>query len=92
MCDALIGELNEVTSELDTDPEVGAIVVTGSERAFAAGADIKEMAPRSYMDTYRSNMFEPWANLTKVSKPVRYGLGGRACGTCVAWTPFCLIL
>ena len=57
------------------------MVLTGSDRAFAAGADIKEMAPRSYMDTYRTNMFEPWANLTKVSKPVR-PLPGRAGDVC----------
>lgn len=43
LCDGLVKELNSVTTEVDANPEYGAIVITGSEKAFAAGADIKEM-------------------------------------------------
>ena len=43
LCDALFLELNQALSALDNDPEIGCIVLTGSENAFAAGADIKEM-------------------------------------------------
>lgn len=80
LCDDLINELNEVTSEFDRDPAVGAMVLTGSNKAFAAGADIKEMAPKGYMETYRPNMFEPWADLTKLSKPIVAAVNGYALG------------
>ena len=53
----LLGELVQVLQAWDADDAIRAIVLTGSERAFAAGADIKEMAPRSYMDMYKSNFF-----------------------------------
>ena len=48
LCDALYIELNQILTELDKDPEVGAIVLTGSEKAFAAGADIKEMKDKAF--------------------------------------------
>lgn len=44
---------------------------TGSEKAFAAGADIKEMLPRSYVDCYSGNLFSNWMEIAKLSKPVR---------------------
>ncbi len=50
LCTPLMNELNSATAELDLDPECGAIVITGSEKAFAAGADIKEMAPKEYIE------------------------------------------
>ena len=48
LCDGLIRELNQVTAEIDTNPEYGSIVITGNEKAFAAGADIKEMQDKSF--------------------------------------------
>ena len=53
----LLGELCAALEEFDADPAVRCIVITGSERAFAAGADIKEMAPQSYMDMFKANFF-----------------------------------
>lgn len=53
LCDALVGELNIQLQDFDNDPSIGAIVITGSEKAFAAGADIKEMASKTYMEAYR---------------------------------------
>ena len=52
LCDQLMTELGEALRGFDADPEVGAIVLTGSERAFAAGADIKEMQDRRFPATY----------------------------------------
>ncbi|MEV0332791.1 enoyl-CoA hydratase-related protein, partial [Nocardia sp. NPDC050717] len=49
--------------ELEADDSIGAVVITGSEKAFAAGADIKEMAPQSYMDMYMSDFFAGWDRL-----------------------------
>mmetsp|Transcript_32079 Transcript_32079/g.63604 ORF Transcript_32079/g.63604 Transcript_32079/m.63604 type:complete len:280 (-) Transcript_32079:50-889(-) len=80
LCDGLIGELNEATQQLDVDDNIGAIVITGSDKAFAAGADIKEMQPRSFMDCYNNNMFAQWADLTKVRKPTIAAVNGYALG------------
>jgi enoyl-CoA hydratase/carnithine racemase len=67
---ALIADINAATRAFDADAKIGAIVITGSERAFAAGADIKEMATKSYIEAYYKNMFAEWADLTKIVKPV----------------------
>jgi enoyl-CoA hydratase len=64
----------------DADPEIGAIVVTGSDRAFAAGADIKEMAPRSYMDMYTQKWFAAWDELARVRTPLIAAVAGHALG------------
>ncbi len=60
--------------------KVGAIVLTGSKKAFAAGADIKEMSTKTYMDTYKSNMFSQWDNITQIRKPVIAAVNGFALG------------
>lgn len=53
----------------DRSDAVGAIVITGSEKAFAAGADIKEMSKRNYIECYTNNLFENWTHITKITKP-----------------------
>lgn len=53
---ALVNEINVAARELDADAAVGAIVITGCDRAFAAGADIKEMATKEFVDVYKNNM------------------------------------
>ena len=68
----LIAEINAAARDFDANPAIGAIVLTGSDRAFAAGADIKEMATVAYPDVYTRNMFAEWADLTKITKPVRF--------------------
>ena len=60
LCYAMFEDLNCAMTRLDKDPEVKAIVLTGSDRAFAAGADIKEMLPRTYPDTYMTDMLTWW--------------------------------
>ncbi|CAE7891294.1 echs1, partial [Symbiodinium sp. KB8] len=72
--------LNRATVEFDADPEVGAMVITGSEKAFAAGADIKEMSSRKFIDVYKHNMFAQWANLMQIKKPVIAAVNGFALG------------
>ena len=52
LCDELMAEVGEALKEYDGDPSIGAIVLTGSDKAFAAGADIAEMTKLSYMDCY----------------------------------------
>jgi enoyl-CoA hydratase/carnithine racemase len=80
LCEGLIAELNEVTQGMDSNPDIGAIVITGSKKAFAAGADIKEMASRQFIDVYKNNMFAEWADLTTVKKPVIAAVNGYALG------------
>ena len=64
----------------DADPEVGAIVLTGSERAFAAGADIKEMQSKGYVDVYMEDFFAGWDALGRVRKPIIAAVAGYALG------------
>jgi enoyl-CoA hydratase len=78
---ALLNELVAALEAFDNDDAIGAIVLTGSERAFAAGADITEMAPQSYMDMFKSNFFASAADrLSDVRKPVIAAVAGYALG------------
>ncbi|MBM7773998.1 enoyl-CoA hydratase [Actinokineospora baliensis] len=77
---AAMREITAAAGELDLDPEVGAIVVTGSARAFAAGADIKEMAPQSFSDVYAADWFAGWDALTRVRTPLIAAVAGYALG------------
>jgi enoyl-CoA hydratase len=65
---------------LDGDPEVGCFVITGSERAFAAGADIKELANKSYMDMFHEDFFAPWDKFTAIRTPKIAAVSGYALG------------
>jgi enoyl-CoA hydratase/carnithine racemase len=60
LCDALFKELAQAVKEADADPKTRCIVLTGSEKAFAAGADIKEMKDKNYPDTFVTNMLGWW--------------------------------
>ena len=57
---ALVAELGQALADFDADDGIGAIVLTGSEKAFAAGADIKEMQSKSYMDAYFGDFIGSW--------------------------------
>jgi enoyl-CoA hydratase/carnithine racemase len=80
LCDALFKELNQILIEYDKDPEVGCIVLTGSEKAFAAGADVKEMKEKQFPETYMIDMLSWWENVAKVRKPVVGAINGYALG------------
>lgn len=80
LCDGLINELNSVLFTLDSDPGIGAIVITGSEKAFAAGADIKEMQTKSFPQTYSVKMLEHWDKISEIKKPVIAAVNGFALG------------
>lgn len=64
----------------DADPAIGCIVVTGSEKAFAAGADIKEMQAMDYMDAYLGDAYSGWEEFTRIRKPVIAAVSGYALG------------
>src|SRR5215469_13136649 len=77
----LIRELGAALDAFEADDAVGAVVVTGSEKAFAAGADIKEMAERSYMDVYLSDFItKGWERITTCRKPIIAAVAGFALG------------
>ncbi|TFC52164.1 enoyl-CoA hydratase [Cryobacterium sp. TMT1-21] len=78
--DALMHEVVDAATGLDRDPEIGAIVLTGSERAFAAGADIREMAPQTYQDMYAADWFAGWNALTRLRTPLIAAVAGHALG------------
>ena len=79
--DALMNELGDALLAFDADAGIGAIVLTGSEKAFAAGADIGAMASWSYMDVYKSDYItRNWEAVKKVRKPVIAAVAGFALG------------
>jgi enoyl-CoA hydratase len=78
---ALMRELAAAIDVFEADEDIGAIVVTGSERAFAAGADIKDMQTKSYMDVYKSDFITAeWERVTRCRKPVIAAVAGFALG------------
>jgi enoyl-CoA hydratase len=64
----------------EADAGIGAIVITGSEKAFAAGADIKEMQPKTFAEAYREDFFSGWEGLTRIRKPIIAAVAGYALG------------
>jgi enoyl-CoA hydratase len=79
--DALMDELGEALGEFDRDEAVGCIVITGSERAFAAGADIGMMARYTYMDVYKGEYItRNWEEIRRIRKPVIAAVAGYALG------------
>lgn len=77
---ALMTEFVEAAEELDRDTSIGAIVVTGSDRAFAAGADITEMQAQDYQDVLLSDWFAAWDRFAGVRTPVIAAVAGYALG------------
>jgi len=75
--------LKDVVGALDAfeaDAGIGCIVITGSEKAFAAGADIREMQPKSYIDMYMEDFFAGFEALTRIRKPIIAAVAGYALG------------
>ena len=77
---ALVRELVDAVETLDTDPSVGVIVITGSEKAFAAGADIKEMKDRTFPEIRERRMFGELDRLREVDTPIITAVSGYALG------------
>ncbi|HEV2635746.1 MAG TPA: enoyl-CoA hydratase [Actinocrinis sp.] len=65
---------------LDRDPQIGCLVITGSEKAFAAGADIKEMQHKEFVDVYLEDWVGAWDRLAQVRKPIIAAVSGYALG------------
>jgi enoyl-CoA hydratase len=76
----LMREVVSVAEEFDADRGIGAVVLTGSERAFAAGADIKEMAELSYQEVSLGGLFSGWDGFARIRTPVIAAVAGYALG------------
>ncbi|XP_066027139.1 enoyl-CoA hydratase, mitochondrial-like [Pocillopora verrucosa] len=80
LCDQLMSELQDALDDFETDKNVGAIVITGSEKAFAAGADIKEMQNLTYQKCLLGDFLAHWTRVARCKKPVIAAVNGFALG------------
>ncbi|MCV7224586.1 enoyl-CoA hydratase [Mycolicibacterium komossense] len=76
----VMAEVTTAAAAFDDDPGIGAIIITGSEKAFAAGADIKEMAGLSFAEVFASDYFAAWGKLAAVRTPTIAAVAGYALG------------
>lgn len=77
----LMDELTDAVKKFEADDSVGCLVVTGSEKAFAAGADIKEMASKDYIDVYKEDFITAnWEETSRARKPIIAAVAGYALG------------
>lgn len=76
----LMGEIRDALKELDQIDEVRVIIITGNERAFAAGADIKQMAGKGTIDMWKVDQFSTWDQINKTKKPIIAAVSGFALG------------
>lgn len=76
----LIEELNDAIDQFEADDKIGCIVITGSEKAFAAGADIKEMQSKDFVDVFKENFIGRWERISRTRKPVIAAVAGYALG------------
>ncbi|MBV8564056.1 MAG: enoyl-CoA hydratase [Methylobacteriaceae bacterium] len=77
---ALIDELNAALDGFEKDHGIGCIVITGSDKAFAAGADIKEMHAKTYIEAYLDDFISSWDRVARVRKPIVAAVAGVALG------------
>lgn len=77
---ALIGEMSQALDAFEADDAIGCIVITGSAKAFAAGADIKEMQTKTYMQAYKEDFIGSWDRVSRSRKPVIAAVAGFALG------------
>jgi len=80
LCKQLMDELAATLVQLDQDKTVAAVVITGSEKAFAAGADIKEMKDHSFAHVFAGGFLENWSQVAQTKKPVIAAVNGHALG------------
>ncbi len=81
LCDALVREMGQALDSFESDDAVGAVVITGSDKAFAAGADIKEMQSRGFVDVFLADFVtKGWERVTTCRKPIVAAVAGFALG------------
>jgi len=80
LCSELMGELGSALNTFDCDQSLGAIVITGSKKAFAAGADIKEMKDKTYAQCVNEGFLKSWDVVSQIRKPIIAAVNGYALG------------
>lgn len=80
LCDQLMSELTLTIEEAEKNNDIGALVLTGSHKAFAAGADIKEMQNKQFADNFKRNFLSTWDRVSECSKPIIAAVNGYALG------------
>ena len=81
LCADLVRELGQALDTFETDPNIGCLVLTGSDKAFAAGADIKEMKEKSYQDVFLQDFITVgWERVSQIRKPIVAAVAGYALG------------
>lgn len=80
LCDGLMSEVGKALDELEVDNEIGCVIITGRGRAFAAGADIKEMLPLEYSQCASGNFLAHWTRVAENRKPIIAAVNGFAFG------------
>nr|CBH09259.1 putative enoyl-CoA hydratase precursor [Heliconius melpomene]CBH09263.1 putative enoyl-CoA hydratase [Heliconius melpomene] len=80
LCNALFKELGAAVKDFDADEKIAAIIITGNEKAFAAGADIKEMQDNTLSSTTREGFLQEWEDVSNCGKPIIAAVNGFALG------------
>lgn len=80
LCGQLMNEVSQAITEFEDQNDIGAIVITGSEKAFAAGADIKEMQGNTYSQCITGNFLADWTKVARTRKPIIAAVNGYALG------------
>lgn len=80
LCADLMTELGNAVTEFDKNPNIGCLILTGSTRAFAAGADIKEMENKGFSDVVMGNFLSNWTTITEIKTPIIAAVNGFALG------------
>jgi enoyl-CoA hydratase len=80
LCDGLMSELRNVLDDFEADPNISCVVLTGGDKAFAAGADIKEMQGLQFKDVYKGSFLSHWTRISTFTKPIIAAVNGYALG------------
>lgn len=92
LCNGLMSEVSQALDQFEADSAIGAIVITGSEKAFAAGADIKEMQGNTYAKCIMGNFLNNWTRVAQTQKPVIAAVNGYALGGGCEFAMMCDII
>ncbi|OXA43647.1 Enoyl-CoA hydratase, mitochondrial [Folsomia candida] len=80
LCDALMKDLSDAIDEFEKDKDIGTIILTGQGKAFAAGADIKEMQNKNFAEVFSGSFLSHWLRVSTCRKPVIAAVNGYALG------------